>query len=58
MTKCILCKEKIEGYGHNAMPIKDGFCCDKCHLFAVIPKQMNDVYGFKVAEVEMPKWRK
>ena len=28
--ECSICKEQITGYGHNAEPINNGKCCDKC----------------------------
>ena len=34
--KCCICKEQITGYGHNAEPVNDGKCCDKCNNEVVI----------------------
>ena len=41
MKTCIICKEKYEGYGNNAQPIKDGQCCDECNLTKVILERMK-----------------
>lgn len=30
--KCCICGKQISGYGHNAAPLKDGRCCDKCNI--------------------------
>ena len=41
--KCCICKGKIKkeinGWdrGNNALPIKDGRCCNKCNSTIVIP---------------------
>lgn len=29
---CCLCGSKIEGWGNNAMPLKNGRCCDVCNM--------------------------
>jgi len=28
---CCLCNRKYIGYGNNALPLKDGRCCDECN---------------------------
>lgn len=28
---CCLCNKKYSGYGNNALPLKDGKCCNKCN---------------------------
>ena len=35
--ECCICKKLIKGYGHNANPVVNGRCCDKCNLDIVIP---------------------
>ena len=42
MTKCCLCGEEIEVHalsgwaeGNNAMPLKEGRCCDDCNMLVV-----------------------
>ena len=32
---CVLCKDKFEGYGNNAEPLKKGICCDGCNVSVV-----------------------
>tara|TARA_R110000751_G_scaffold1560_4_gene5798 strand:+ start:4480 stop:4746 length:267 start_codon:yes stop_codon:yes gene_type:complete len=38
---CCLCGVEIKGYGNNALPIKDGECCDDCNLFKVVPARLS-----------------
>ena len=38
---CCICGEPIEGYGNNAEPYKDGFCCDACNYKFVIPARLS-----------------
>lgn len=35
--KCCLCDSVIYRYGHNALPLEDGRCCDNCNWTKVIP---------------------
>ena len=39
---CCICKEKIEGYGHNPLPLynKEGKCCTTCNFTKVIPARI------------------
>ena len=39
---CIICGEEYEGYGNNALPIKEGRCCDNCNVKKVIPIRIGD----------------
>lgn len=45
--KCCICGKEIKGYGNNALPIKDGICCDKCNMSVVIPTRINEIYRKK-----------
>lgn len=38
--KCCICESIFEGYGNNALPIKDGTCCDKCNEIFVFPARL------------------
>ena len=41
-TQCIICGEKIEGYGNNPAPVSDkGECCDACNMKFVIPARLE-----------------
>lgn len=31
-SKCVICKKTYSEIGHNASPLKQGRCCDKCNL--------------------------
>ena len=35
--KCCLCGKMITGYGHSALPVMGGRCCDLCNSNRVIP---------------------
>lgn len=51
--ECCLCHHKIEPHihpstgkpywtqGHNALPVKDGRCCDNCNQFVVFPARLK-----------------
>ena len=30
--KCCICERKLNSYGNNAYPIKEGMCCDNCNI--------------------------
>lgn len=38
---CAICGEKIYGHGHNAYPVVEGTCCEKCNLVYVIPTRIE-----------------
>ena len=45
MKKCALCGKGYIGWGNNAQPLKEGYCCDDCNATKVIParvEEMND----------------
>ena len=38
---CVICGEKIEGWGNAPWPIKEyGSCCDLCNMTYVIPARI------------------
>jgi len=39
---CVICNERLQGFGNNAQPVKFGRCCDKCDCLVVIPARMGD----------------
>jgi len=41
MKRCVLCGKKYEGYGNNARPLKEGYCCDLCNITKVIPERLK-----------------
>ena len=47
--KCCLCKKEIEkeqnGWdeGNNAMPLKDGRCCNECNMTKVVPERIKRI---------------
>tara|TARA_Y100001938_G_scaffold81163_1_gene111903 strand:- start:317 stop:502 length:186 start_codon:yes stop_codon:yes gene_type:complete len=43
MKRCCLCKDEIEGHGHNPVPLynKEGRCCGVCNLTRVIPARLQ-----------------
>lgn len=38
--KCCICGSIFEEYGHNALPIKNGTCCNKCNEYFVFPARL------------------
>ena len=48
MSRCVICGELIVGYGHNAVPVRDGRCCDICNDFRVIPARLRTVFRVRV----------
>tara|TARA_R110002012_G_scaffold31757_2_gene94758 strand:- start:3396 stop:3545 length:150 start_codon:yes stop_codon:yes gene_type:complete len=40
--RCCLCKNEIEGHGHNPLPLynKEGRCCSICNYTKVIPARL------------------
>jgi len=42
-SKCILCGEEYEGYGHNPDPLsKTGRCCDQCNIDVVFERMVAE----------------
>ena len=53
MIKCSICEDNLEeqkhpitgnvffNKGHNANPVNDGRCCDRCNNTIVIPRRME-----------------
>lgn len=39
--KCVICNNKIIGYGHNADPVAKGTCCDSCNIKRVLPMRLR-----------------
>ena len=50
LGKCVLCKKVYYGYGNNALPLKNGRCCEACNITKVIPARLN-----RFANEENPK---
>jgi len=41
--KCVICGDKIDGYGNNPLPLRIvGRCCDKCNAL-VIAQRLSDL---------------
>ena len=38
---CTICGNSFDEWGNNAMPVKDGICCDKCDNEVVIPTRIE-----------------
>lgn len=49
--KCVICKDEILGYSHNAEPVANGKCCERCNHNVVIPTRIKAVVEiYKKAE--------
>jgi hypothetical protein len=42
--KCVICKEKLMGFGNNAEPVRKGICCDDCNREMVIPVRLISLW--------------
>jgi len=38
---CVICGEEDIGYGNNAMPVKEGQCCNHCNTSVVMPARIG-----------------
>ena len=38
--QCDVCGEDYYGYGNNAFPVADGFCCNRCNAAYVLPARI------------------
>ena len=38
---CVICKQEIIGYSHNAEPFAKGKCCERCNHNVVIPTRLK-----------------
>jgi hypothetical protein len=38
---CRLCKETFVGYGHS---LKEGYACDTCNQYIVLPNRMKGIH--------------
>ncbi len=48
--KCVICGQPIIGYGNNAEPVANGYCCDECNLDTVVPARIQQIYAEKNKE--------
>jgi len=52
---CCICGEPYEGYGNNAEPYADGYCCDACNIHFVIPARLSAMHQDKEPKEESLK---
>ena len=55
MTKvnnCSICSLEYTRCGHNAQPVNNGRCCDKCNMTVVVPKRLENLLNPPVEEYE------
>lgn len=45
--KCVICGKTYTGWGNDAWPVADGYCCDQCNMDKVIPARLAQMYGTK-----------
>lgn len=53
--KCCICGKDIQGWGNNALPVKDGICCDECNEKKVIPARIVQLYKNKGTKTEQKR---
>ncbi len=39
--KCPICHKRYDGFGHDALPVWPGRCCDRCNRDYVLPMRMR-----------------
>lgn len=44
---CCICGKEYTHWGNNALPVKDGRCCDACNYSIVLAKRMDNVQSGK-----------
>ena len=40
---CCICGALYYGFGNNALPVKNGRCCDRCDDKYVIPARIEEI---------------
>lgn len=53
--KCVICGKTYKGWGNDAWPVADGYCCDKCNNDKVLPARIAQMYGIKESSVSNDK---
>ena len=41
--QCCLCGKHFAGSGNNALPVKNGKCCNKCYTDKVLPARQIQI---------------
>ena len=41
--KCCICGGEYTQWGNNALPLKDGRCCDICNNTIVVPERLKRI---------------
>lgn len=55
-NKCSICGKVISGWGNNAEPVNDGYCCDKCNSEIVVPYRIYlSLGGSKLDSIDQIK---
>lgn len=44
---CCICGNECVGYGNNAAPVKEGYCCNECNSNVVIPIRIEEYFKSK-----------
>jgi len=57
--KCVFCKKYCGKFGHNALPVRDGRCCEECNSSVVIPARIKATRNQDVIVEELcPQFRR
>jgi len=43
-ANCAICSKNYTGYGNNAEPVCEGYCCDLCNSTKVIPARIAEMF--------------
>tara|TARA_R100001443_G_scaffold91671_1_gene98310 strand:- start:420 stop:896 length:477 start_codon:yes stop_codon:yes gene_type:complete len=52
---CTLCGTEFKEFGNNAMPIKEGICCDWCDKNVVIPARIKEGLGYTKIKIHFDR---
>tara|TARA_R110000822_G_C14977401_1_gene458086 strand:- start:226 stop:387 length:162 start_codon:yes stop_codon:yes gene_type:complete len=44
---CSICGDPIEGWGHNAFPVKEEKACDACNAEVVLPARLMLIVAWR-----------
>ena len=43
--ECSICNDWVHDFGHNAQPVNNGRCCDRCNIEYVIVKRIKEQFN-------------
>ena len=46
---CCICGKEYTHWGNNALPVKDGRCCDECNATEILQARLDNIQNGKSA---------